>query len=98
MSLEEKKKATAKIAGIIDKNDYMQGIIEDTVKDEIELLGPVVKVQCLLTMLTVSEFEVKESEILGQIVLNLSVFDEQNVRYQQDEQHQRKRRPGDLGD
>ena len=54
----------------------MSGIIDDDVKPEIDALGPIVKVKCLLEMLGSTKFvEDRNADILATIARNLTVFD-----------------------
>ena len=51
LSIEEKQETTNQLAEIINTDEYLAGIRDETVKPEIDALGPIVKVQCLLNML-----------------------------------------------
>ena len=54
----------------------MAGIIDDDVKPEIDALGPIVKVKCLLEMFGSAKFDKgSKAGILATIGRNLSVFD-----------------------
>ena len=51
LTIEEKQEATNQLANFISTDEYLAGIRNEDVKPEIDALGPIVKVQCLLNML-----------------------------------------------